>query len=191
MLAQEEEEDYFGSEISDAKHVIKWNILALAHGHLECGYEYFLNDDFSFEIGGGYQLPYYIGENLNWGAESALVFNPNNGYSFMAGFKYFMYGYPNNGTAIALHQRTRFYNEPEFVGANFAEEFTSIEKVRFLDFYGAFHYQHLLNSTIYSETVLGYGIRVSEINYSFQNEDLVGNDFAFIIPISFKIGVNF
>lgn len=93
VMAQEDISKYLDDgNISTSKHWVKTNLTSFMFGRVDFGYEYFITDKFSIELGAGIQLPYYHKElgvvyireyldNIDYPDENPLQ-SGNSGYNF-------------------------------------------------------------------------------------------------------------
>lgn len=97
--------------VSEAKNLIKLNILSIINGDLPVYYERVLSKSFSIEIGAGILFPYYIPELPQLSSDSHRIENPDYGYSLWIHPKYYLQDQAPELTYFGIQLRRRNYNQ--------------------------------------------------------------------------------
>lgn len=158
--------------ISDAKNVIKLNILSTINGDLSLFYERVLFNSFSIEFGAGLILPYYITELPKLFSDEAEIKKPDSGYSLWIHPKYYFQQKAPELYFIGIQIRRRNYNQ-------------DYQTIVYTDITLNYGLQLILAKRIAFEYNIGIGYRFSDETASSQKTGI--NEL--IIPIGIKFGI--
>lgn len=162
VLAEGEEEKE-ASGPKKKKNFLKFNVSSLMVGDLSLHYEYYFGTQTSFEIGAGYQLPYYPNFNFNINRDLAEFINTDldMGYSITTQFRYYLtdrpeyHSYP--GFYVAAMARYRYFaTTPSGINASPASgDFNIVDTYGLLGLQSVFHRR----SKFFYDLSLGLGMQ--------------------------------
>ncbi len=163
------------SGISEAKNIVKLNILSIINGDLPLYYERILSKSISIEVGVGLLLPYYIPELPQILSEEASdIKNPDLGYSLWIHPKLYIFHEAPELSYIGMQLRRRNYNQ-------------DYQTFRYTDITVNYGIQFIVGKRIVFDCNIGLGLFINAKKSTLNDSYIDG----IALPLGVKIGYLF
>lgn len=177
VLAQandpQDNSNYFDDDgISNARTIVKINVLAIANGDLPLHYERIFGKSFGVEVGLGLLLPYYYPELPRLFTNEGTVDNLGFGHSLWIHPKYYVQGQAPTLNYYGLQFRRRNYSQND-------------RSIVYKDIVFTYGFQVDLSGRLMLDLSLGLGFQ--SIKESLLGDSADSTDLVF--PIGVKIGM--
>ena len=169
--------EYFADRTTEAKNIIKINVLSIFAGDLPIYYERVITKQFTLEAGVGIILPFYVFEFSGLYSEEQIITDPDGGYSFWFHPKIYFWRAPDE-MYFGLQYRFRKYYENDM-------------SVTYSDYSINYGYQWILGTHFVVDANIGLGFRVRNLPDDFDPWVEDYKKTTVVAPFGIKLGVLF